>query len=60
MTSRLPETPGSASESSSTEGDVPARIVLSDESFDGLVELLLGDPPAPTPALRKLMQQHED
>lgn len=37
---------------------IPTRIVLSDESFDRLVERL-ESPPDPTPPLRKLMRDKQ-
>ena len=37
------------------EAFIPTRLVLEDESFDRVVELL-GRPPAPTEALRELMR----
>ena len=37
------------------EALIPTRIVLDDESFDGVIERLEA-PPAPTPALRELMR----
>lgn len=37
------------------EALVPARLVLADEAFDRVVELL-EHPPAPTKALRELMR----
>jgi uncharacterized protein (DUF1778 family) len=37
------------------EALIPARLVLEDDAFDGLVKLL-EKPPAPTRALRELMR----
>lgn len=37
------------------EALIPTRIVLDDDEFDRVVELL-NNPPAPTPALRELMR----
>ena len=41
------------------EALVPACVMLEDEAFDRLAELLT-NPPAPTPALRKLMRCRDD
>jgi len=41
------------------EAFIPARLVISDKSFDGLASLLR-DPPAPTAALRELMRGPDD
>ena len=37
------------------EAFIPTRLVLQDKAFDGVVDVL-DDPPAPTNALRELMQ----
>jgi uncharacterized protein (DUF1778 family) len=41
------------------EALVPARLVLEDEAFDRIAQLLTS-PPAPTQALRELMRGEED
>ena len=41
------------------EALVPARIVLAEEGFDGVVAML-AEPPAPTEALRALMRADSD
>jgi uncharacterized protein (DUF1778 family) len=41
------------------EALVPARIVLAEEGFDGVVAML-AEPPAPTEALRELMRADSD
>ncbi len=47
-----------ALESLPPDAIIPTRIVLTDESWDRLIEHL-ESPPDPTPALRKLMQGRE-
>lgn len=39
------------------EAFIPTRLVLDEQVFDGVVDLL-EKPPAPTPALRELMRAH--
>ncbi|MFZ0255115.1 MAG: hypothetical protein WAN46_05620 [Gammaproteobacteria bacterium] len=41
------------------EALVPARLVVEDQTFDRIVELVTS-PPAPTPALRELMRGQGD
>lgn len=41
------------------EALVPARLVVEDEAFDRLVELVTSPPP-PSPALRELMRGQND
>lgn len=41
------------------EALVPARLVVKDEAFDRIVELV-ESPPAPTKALRELMRGEDD
>lgn len=41
------------------EALIPARLVLDDEEFDRIVDLV-ENPPAPTEALRELMRGRDD
>lgn len=41
------------------EAFVPARLVIEDEAFDRVVDLVTS-PPAPTAALRELMRGQDD